>query len=193
VTSQSSCAASPLIRALASAVLVVSGFVACAPLPVESGSERLDENTGTTLTVMPRPVELVAERPRGANRDPFAYLAPFQTNRMGDHELFLWVSAPQDAGPLATPRVLCGEQAVALEPLQGTLGDIGLSGPPYEAPAPWSAQWYFRLTGEALDCFVSARELRIETQAADQQEPARYVADARALEPLTAFIASLRT
>lgn len=162
-------------------------------MPVESGRERLDENTGTTLTVIPRPVELVAERPRGPGRDPFAYLAPFQTNRMGDYELFLWVSAPQDAGPLATPRVLCGEQAVALEPLQGTIRDIGLSSPPYDAPAPWSAQWYFRLTGDALDCFASARELRIETQTADEQEPARYLADSRALEPLIAFIARLRT
>ncbi len=64
------------------------------------GAKGLDANTGTTVTVMPKPVELIVDKARGTKTDPFAYVAPFETNRMGSHELYLWVSAPQVAGPL---------------------------------------------------------------------------------------------
>jgi hypothetical protein len=165
-------------------------LVACSPMPVEPGSERLDEGTGTTFTVMPRPIELVAERAPTPGGDPFAYLAPFQTNRMGHHELFLWVAAPQTAGPLATPRIWCEQEQLQLHPLEATLRDIGLSNAPYKPPAPWSTQWYFRLTREDLDCLTHARQLHIETEAADQQT-ARYSTDASALAALNAFVAQL--
>ena len=176
--------------ALGTAFLALAG---CATAPTEAESERLDPNTGTTVTLMPRPVELVVEKAQGPNSDPFAYVAPFETNRMGTHELFLWVSAPQAAGPLSVPQVYCGEQLMPLDPLDGTLKDIGLSSPPYKMPAPWSAQWYFRITGEVLDCLASAPRIRVTTQAADATEPDSYVVEGEPISAVNAFLTRVRT
>jgi hypothetical protein len=161
-------------------------------MPVDAESERLDSNTGTTVTLMPRPVELIADRSHGPKTDPFAYLAPFETNRMGSHALFLWVSAPQVAEPLGVPQVFCGDELIKLEPMNADLASIGLSRHPYALPAPWSAQWYFKLSGEVLDCFAGARQLKVITQAGEA-ELENYTAEAAALSGLSAFAARVRT
>jgi hypothetical protein len=181
-----------VLRALLLTATVAAGLVACASAPTEDESQRLDSNTGTTVTVMPRPVELIVDRPRGAGTDPFAYLAPFETNRMGSHELYLWISAPQVAGSLDVPQVFCGDELIPLEPVNADLEAMGLSGPPYKLPAPWSAQWYFKLSGEVLDCFARARQMRIVTQAG-QNEPDRFTAEAEALAGLADFAKRVRT
>ncbi len=178
------------IIAVGAAFLALAG---CATEPTRGDSERLDPNTGTTLTLMPKPVELVVEKARGPNSDPFAYVAPFETNRMGSHELFLWVSAPQAAGPLSAPQIYCGDDVVQLDPLNASLREIGLSSPPYKVPAPWSAQWYFRLSGEVLDCLARAPRIRITTKAADATEPDSYVVEGQAISAVNAFLTRVRT
>lgn len=168
-------------------------LTACAVAPLEQETERLDQNTGTTVTVMPKPVELIVDRTTGSKTDPFAYVAPFETNRMGSHELFLWVTAPQVAGELSVPKVYCGEQLIALDRYEGTMADVGLSAPPYKAPAPWSAQWYFKLSGEVLDCFATAARIRVVTQAAGAEAAESYMAEGNAIAGLSAFVAKVRT
>jgi hypothetical protein len=167
--------------------------VGCATAPTAGEDERLDTTTGTTVTVMPKPVELIVDKARGGKTDPFAYLAPFETNRMGSHELFLWVSAPQVAGALGEPQVFCGESQIPLEKFEGSMRDIGLSGSPYKTPAPWSVQWYFRLSGEVLDCLSGAQRVRLITHPAGEESPDIYVADGPALSALSAFTAKVRT
>ncbi|HEV7715544.1 MAG TPA: hypothetical protein VGO53_08105 [Steroidobacteraceae bacterium] len=165
---------------------------ACAPLPTETDSERLDSGTGTTVTLMPRPVELVILQAKAGKTDPFAYLAPFETNRMGTHEMYLWVSAPQVAGPLGVPKVFCGEQLMPLEEAQPDIKAMGLSRAPYKTPAPWSREWYFKLSGEVLDCVTSANRVKVTTQATEA-EPEDYAAEAAALAGLKEFAARVRT
>jgi hypothetical protein len=176
--------------ALGLAILQLAG---CATGPAETESERLDENTGTTLTLMPKPVELIAEQTHGAKSDPFAYVAPFETNRMGSHELFLWVSAPQPGAPLSVPQVYCGNDLIPLEKYDGTPKEMGLSRPPYKVPAPWSAEWYFRISGEALDCLASTSHIRVTTQPADAPEPDSYIGNKEAITGVSAFLARVRT
>jgi hypothetical protein len=176
-------------------VLIGGPLAGCAPTPVEEAAagERLDSNTGTTLTLMPKPVEFILDRNTGPKTDPFAYLAPFETNRMGAHELFLWVSAPQVTGTLGMPRVFCGEQQIQLEPANMSLSAMGLSAAPYKLPAPWSVQWYFKLSGEVLDCFAGASQMRIITQSGDE-EPQRFNAEGpAALGELGEFAKRVRT
>jgi len=174
-------------------IVFLMTLAGCATAPSEAEGERLDPDTGTTVTLMPRPVELVMERSRGANTDPFAYVAPFETNRMGSHELYLWVSAPQPGGALSVPQVYCGNNIVPLDKFDGTLKEIGISSPPYKAPAPWSAQWYFKVSGEVLDCLATAPRIRITTQAADAPEPDSYLAEGQAASAVNAFLARVRT
>jgi hypothetical protein len=180
---------------LQAAVLTAGLLAGCAATPVEEAEagERLDTNTGTTLTLMPKPVEFIVDRTTGPKTDPFAYLAPFETNRMGAHELFLWVSAPQVTGTLGVPQVFCGEQQIQLEPANMSLSAMGLSGAPYKLPAPWSVQWYFKLSGEVLDCFAGASHLRIITQAGEEA-PQNFNADGpAALSGLGDFAKRVRT
>jgi hypothetical protein len=185
-------------RAMAAGFVVVAllamGLGGCAPTPVEDSDagERLDTNTGTTVTLMPRPIELVVDRARGPKTDPFAYLAPFETNRMGSRELFLWVSAPQIEGTLGVPEVYCGEELLQLEAVSPDLNVLGLSGPPYKLPAPWSAQWYFKLSGEVLDCLAGAKQVRVITQAGSETSD-RFAADGGALSGLADFASRVRT
>ena len=173
--------------------MLLAGIAGCAVAPTDAQSERLDANTGTTLTLMPKPVELIVEKSRGTKTDPFAYVAPFETNRMGSHELYLWVSAPQVAGALELPTVFCGDAPITLEKYDGTAKDMGLSSPPYKMPAPWSAQWYFRLSGEVLDCFAATTRIRVITQAAGGAEPDSYMAEGAAIAALGAFVSKVRT
>lgn len=181
-----------VLRAIGLGFVVTAGLTRCAPVPVETDIERLDVNTGTTVTVMGRPVEFVVERVRGAGTDPFAYLAPFETNRMGTRDLFLWISAPQIADTRSVPELYCGEERIRLEPISPDVSAIGLSQPPYELPAPWSTQWYFRLPGEVLDCLASASRVQIVTRAGER-EPDRFIAEAPALAALGEFVDRLRS
>src|SRR5579871_837336 len=78
----------------------------------EAVSERLDPNTATTVIILSRPVELFSQSGHGAAVDPFAYLAPFETDRQGARQLYLWVSAPQNEGLRGEPQILCNGEPV---------------------------------------------------------------------------------
>jgi hypothetical protein len=106
--------------------LVAAVLGACAALPpTEPVSEKLDPDTATTVTVLSQPIELFSQTSRGKQNDPFAYIAPFETNRMGARDLFLWVSTPQAQGALTQPRVICNGQPLALQPLSKDAGAAG--------------------------------------------------------------------
>jgi hypothetical protein len=92
----------------------------CASAPSDPVSERLDPDTATTVTILSRPIELLSPsntNNRGPMNDPFAYIAPFETDRMGERALYLWVSTPQAQGAPQPPQVLCNGQALNLQPL----------------------------------------------------------------------------
>jgi hypothetical protein len=183
-------AAGAVVCALAAALLG-----ACAATPTEEPvSEKLDPDTATTVTTLNRPIELLSQTNRSKQTDPFAYIAPFETNRMGARDLFLWISTPQAQGQLTPPQVLCNGQPLSLQPLsQGSaaagahagpgdnvapsggtgapvkvdLSQLSLSRAPYEAPVPWSTQWYFRLPADSLKCLADAEGISLEARAAD--------------------------
>lgn len=174
------------------ALLGAGLLCACSSQAVLPEPETLDAQTGTTVIRMPKPVELVTEQPRGAQADPFAYLAPFETNRMGERTLFLWISAPQDMGATQQqPQVLCDGQPLTLIPHTEPIAQIGLSQPPYVVPAPWSAQWYFRLPEDSFACLTAATRLSIETTAAENKTE-RFSAGMTALGGLSAFASRRR-
>ncbi len=175
--------------------LVVASLLAgCASLPpAEPVAEKLDPDTATTVTVLSNPIELYSQTQRAKQTDPFAYIAPFETNRMGNKELFLWVSTPQAQGALTQPQVFCNGRPVELKPLSqdgsgvaeaGKGGDfagvgadgraikldlskLSLSRAPYEAPVPWGTQWYFRLSEDGLKCLAGAEGVSLQAKAAD--------------------------
>lgn len=182
-----------ILKGLAGSGLVAVVMAGCAPLPVtEPVAEKLDPDTTTTVTVLSQPIELFSPTLRAKQTDPFAYIAPFETNRMGSRQLFLWVSTPQ----LTQPRVMCNGHELNLLPLSqdagsnvvaqaagkgGDFGGVGadgkaikvdlsklnLSRAPYNAPVPWGTQWYFKLSEDGLKCLAEAEGVSLQAQAAD--------------------------
>jgi hypothetical protein len=196
--------------------VTVAGLLgACAALPpTEPVSEKLDPDTATTITILSRPIELLSQNSRSKQTDPFAYIAPFETNRMGARDLFLWVSTPQAQGPLTQPQVLCNGQPLSLQPLyQGSgavtasaapgdnvaaggsptaplkvdLSKLNLSRAPYDAPVPWATQWYFRLPADSLKCLADAEGISLEARAADGADDQFVATGRKNLASLDAF------
>ena len=167
--------------------VAVTALAGCATAPADPVNEKLDPNTAITVTVITQPVELVAESPRGSSTDPFAYIAPFETNKMGERALFLWVSAPQYNGPIEQPKLLCDGQPVGLQPVSGDFTQFNLSQPPYQVPAPWSGQWYFRLSDDALKCLAGAQGVALETHRTQAGDSERFSAPRKSMASLEAF------
>lgn len=200
-------------KGVLSSIGAVALLGACATVPTEPVSETLDPDTATTVTTLSRPIELLSQGTRDKQTDPFAYIGPFETNRMGAKELFLWVSTPQAQGELTQPQLLCNGQRVNLQPLtmendalgaRGAPGDnvtagtgggpvkvdlskLNLSRAPYEAPVPWSTQWYFKLPADSLKCLADADGIVLEARAADGGEAQFTTAGRKSLASLDAF------
>jgi hypothetical protein len=161
-------------------------LTACAMTPSQPVVERLDPDTATTLTALKKPVELVAETLHATRGDPFAFLAPFETDRMGDRIQYLWVAAPGVENAKIEPRLLCDGQPLTLSPADDNLEHLGLSHAPYEKPAPWSVEWYFQLPQDTLKCLAEARGVTLETHASTGQSD-QFSVDSRGLASMKAF------
>ncbi len=166
--------------------LVLPGALAgCTALPTDA-VDKLDPDTATTVTVLPNPIELITESTRGRVGDPFAYVAPFETDRQGEHSLYVWISAPQNSGPIELPKLICDDRPVTLKAVAGDLAELKLSQPPYRTPAPWSSQWYFVVSPEGLECLSMAQAIALDTQPVTG-DPERFSASGKTLLPLHQF------
>lgn len=182
-------------RALRLAALVISALsAACSSAPTPRVADRLDPVTGTTAIVLAKPVQLETVENRGPSRDPFAFIAPFDIDRMGNRELYLWVSVPQDGGVPANVQVLCDDRPLELARVRLDLGALQLSRAPYEPIAPWSGDWYFRLPDAALACLAGAQRVTVAAHYQGEKAPPddRFLAkapDARGFAEFSAHLA----
>ena len=168
------------------AIPAVAAVLAACATTSQPVVERLDPDTATTVTLIKRPVELVGEGVRGPNDNPFAFIAPFETDRMGTRTMYLWMSAPSIQGAGPQPRLLCDGQPLALPALDSDISHIGLSSVPYPSPVPWNVQWYFQLPRPALDCLAGAQKIALETHGTNG-EPERFTVASKDLTDLKAF------
>ena len=174
---------------------VAMGLAGCATTPTEPVTDRLDPDTATTVTILSRPIELVAaslqQGARSSVYDPFAYMAPFETDKMGARDLYLWVSTPQTRGDQKPPQVLCNGQTLTLQPLSDApkvdLSQLSLSREPYDAPVPWSVQWYFKLSEDGLKCLTEASSVTVDADALDGTPAEFTTSERKTLASLDAF------
>lgn len=176
------------------AVLAALLAAGCSSGPALRVIDRLDQSTGTTVIVLAKPSELVTVANRGPNGDPFAFAAPFVVDRMGNREQYLWVSVPQDNGVPSGVRVLCGGEPLELPAVRLDLSRLQISRPPYPTVAPWSGDWYFRLSDAALGCLARAPSMSIESTVDDRSGPRtdRFESQGDGLPKFTAFAAHLK-
>jgi hypothetical protein len=166
--------------------MTIAMLAACSTTPSQPVAERLDPDTATTVTVIKKPIELVGAGAHGPTGNPFAFIAPFETDRMGKRALYLWMSAPSTGGPSHLPQLICDGQALTLPPLDSDISHIGLSSAPYPAPVPWDTQWYFQLSQDGLDCMAAAQIVSIETYGVNGV-PERFTVESKDLTPLKEF------
>ncbi len=87
-------------------LLAAASLAACAGTPIV---ERLDERAGMTLTSAREPLVFARTDPRYSRsaRD-YLYVGPFETNRQGVREYYLWVGVATtlDRGFVAAPQEL---------------------------------------------------------------------------------------
>jgi hypothetical protein len=162
----------------------------CAARPANDVRELLDEATGTTLTRIEAPVELTTTAPRGANSDPFAYVAPFETNRMGQRELYLWVAVPDERGGARPPVVLAGTETLRMTPRGADAKALGLAAFPYPNPAPWSAVNVYSIDESTLRALASAGSIEVSVRYADERV-IRFTGAPRPADILPQFLRNL--
>jgi hypothetical protein len=154
---------------LAALVVLPTWVGGCAAIPDNSVAEQLDERTGTTVTRIDRPIELVSTEPRGSNSDPFAFVAPFETNRMGRRELYLWVAVPDERGGAMAPVVAAATEPLQITPLSADARTLALAAFPYASPAPWSAIHVYSIDEPALRKLAAAGSIDLTVRYADQR------------------------
>jgi hypothetical protein len=140
---------------------------ACAALPEDASVvERLESETGVTVTRLGHPVELYRETFLKDPAGRFAFLGPFETNQMGQRELYLWIAVPIEPVVDSVP-------VVELDGVAQTLGAPGRSADfaalgksPYKIPTPWSAMYYFKVDADLVARLAAATKLTVRTQEA---------------------------
>ena len=140
---------------------------ACAALPDDAPVvEQLDSETGATVARLGRPFELYRETlVKSDATGRFAFIGPFETNQMGQRELFLWLAVPNEPVADSVPAVEVNGKALALAVPGRTADFAGMHESPYKIPTPWSAMYYFKIDaatvaqiGEATDVLIRTLE-----------------------------------
>ncbi|HEV7607204.1 MAG TPA: hypothetical protein VGO61_07695 [Steroidobacteraceae bacterium] len=138
----------------------------CAALPDDAAVvEQLDTETGVTVTRLGRPIELYRETFLQEAAGKFAFLGPFETNLMGQRELFLWLALPVEPLTDSVPAVEVNGASLALGTPGRAADFAGVHQQPYKIPTPWSAMYYFKIDaaivaqlGEATDINIHVAE-----------------------------------
>ena len=123
--------------------------------------EQLESETGVTITRLGHPIELYRETFLKDPAGRFAFLAPFETNQMGQRELFLWIAVPIEPVADSMPVFEINGAAVALG-VPGRSADFaGVNKSPYKIPTPWSAMYYFKVDADLVAQLGTATKLTV--------------------------------
>jgi len=147
---------------IALASLASSMLVACAALPDDATVvEKLEPETGVTITRLGHPIELYRETFLKDPAGRFAFLGPFETNQMGQRDLFLWIAVPIEPVADSVPVVEINGAAVAIGTPGRTADFAGINKSPYKIPTPWSAMYYFKVDADLVARLGDATKLTI--------------------------------
>lgn len=142
---------------------VASGLLAaCAALPDDAPViEQLDPETAVTVTRLGHPIELYRETFLKDPAGRFAFLGPFETNQMGQRELFLWIAVPVEPVVDAIPSIEIDGTPLTLGAPGRSADFAGLHKSTYKIPTPWSAMYYFRVDAAVVAQLAAATRLTI--------------------------------
>jgi hypothetical protein len=170
------------------AALASATLAGCATPAVDPVLEALDERDGTTITRLAGPLTFIVEAPRSSGSDPFAFLAPFESNRMGKRRMHLWVAVPVESKADIT--AVIWHDGVELLRLPGPSGganrDAAAVRAPYPATAAWQRQLVVDIDAAVLVALAQAATLTIEMRFADGHSE-RFASEEPTQAPLQEF------
>ena len=152
------------------------GVSGCAALPEDAPvMERLDTETGVTVSRLGSPVELYRDTFLQDPAGRFAFIAPFETNQMGAREQFLWVALPITPAPDHDPAIEIDGAALTLAVAGRDAQAAGLAKSPYKIPTPWSAMYYYKLDEALVARLGEASQITIRVTEATKKGLAKTV------------------
>jgi hypothetical protein len=187
MTSRRECQTAFRVARFAFAVCISALLGACAALPDDAPVvEQLDTQTGATVARLGRPFELYRETfSQSDATGRFAFIGPFETNLMGQRQLFLWIAVPIEPVPDSVPTVEVNGKALELG-VPGRSADFaGVHESPYRIPTPWSTMYYFKIDAATVAQIGEATDVLIRTLEPGKNGPvrtqfsAKVTADAR--------------
>jgi hypothetical protein len=156
------------------AVAAATVLASCASLPEDAPVlEQLDTETGVTITRLGEPVEIYRETFLKQAPGRFGFLAPFETNRMGTRELYLWIAVPIEPAPNAAPDVWADGGQLSLGPVGRDAASAGLRKSPYKIPTPWSAMFYFKVDADTVARLSNATDIKVRIFEATKEGAAK--------------------
>lgn len=170
------------------AALVSATLAGCATPAVDPVLEALDERDGTTITRLAGPLTFIAEAPRSSGSDPFAFLAPFESNRMGKRRMHLWVAVPVESKADVTAVIWNDgvELLRASGPIDSSDRDAAAVRAPYPGTAAWQRHFVVDLNADMLATLAQAATLTIEMRFADGHSE-RFASEKPTQAPLQEF------
>ncbi len=151
--------------------MLCAWLAACASPSSHQPFERLDEQTGMTVSALAEPLEFVESGLLSVNKHAsFAYLGPVEWDRMGELSYGLWMHiAPGNDRQVAA---IDAASAVSLELDDGDLVLDAMPAPKlgkdaYAALVPWGQTVYFKATPAMLRRIAASGQLLIRCQGAD--------------------------
>jgi len=169
---------------------LILALVGCASPPTIS--EKLDPNTGVTVTFSRTPLVLYRDNPsRAAFARNYVHLGPIQVNRTGSYRYYLWLGIwnTMQVADISEHRdgfesiiVFADGEPLTLELAGWTPESIGASEPTYVKPVASTADAYYEVTADQIRLIADAADIRVqatgtsprEFQLWDEQTAARH-------------------
>jgi len=167
-----------LLRVIAAvfAAAAILGATGCAALPEDAPlMERLDSETGVTVSRLGKPVELYRDTFLQEAAGRFAFIAPFETNQMGSRESFLWIAVPVTPAPGLDPVIEIDGAAITLTVAGRDSQVANLTKSPYKIPTPWSAMYYYKIDDAMLAKLGAASKITIRVTEATKSGTAKTI------------------
>ena len=171
-------------------------LLGCASSPTVS--EKLDPNTGVTVTYSATPLVLYRDNPsQAAYARSYVHLGPIQVNRIGSYRYYLWVGIwnTMQVADITEHRdgfesiiIFADGEPLTLELAGWTPASIGASEPTYLKPVAATADAYYEVTADQIRLIADARDIRVQATGSSPREFLLWDEQISARNSLTEFL-----
>ena len=159
-------------------IVAILTLVGCASSPAVN--EKLDPNTGVTITYSGTPLVLYRDDPsRAAFARNYVHVGPIQVNRSGSYRYYLWLGIwnTMQVADISEHRdgfesiiIFADGEPLTLELAGWTPESIGASEATYIKPLASTADAYYEVTADQIRLIAAATDIRLQATGASPRE-----------------------